>query len=49
VVADNLAPAVVESDQKAARTGKIGHGKIFITSLEVVIRSRTGETGDQAI
>ena len=49
VVADDLAPAVVETIQNAARTGKIGDGKIFITSLEDVIRIRTGETGAQAI
>jgi len=34
---------------KAARTGKIGDGKIFVTSVEQVIRIRTGETGDSAI
>ncbi len=49
VVADDLAPAVVETIQNAARTGKIGDGKIFITTLEDVIRIRTGETGAQAI
>ena len=40
---------VVEAIQKAAQTGKIGDGKIFIASLEEVIRIRTGETGAQAI
>ena len=40
---------VVEAIQKAAQTGKIGDGKIFIASLEEVIRIRTGETGSQAI
>src|SRR5690606_4210789 len=49
VVSDDLAPAVVETIQNAARTGKIGDGKIFITTLEDVIRIRTGETGAQAI
>ena len=49
VVADDLAPAVVETIQNAARTGKIGDGKIFITNLDDVIRIRTGETGAQAI
>ena len=48
VVADDLAPAVVETIQNAARTGKIGDGKIFITNLDDVIRIRTGETGAQA-
>ncbi|WP_313004988.1 P-II family nitrogen regulator, partial [Brevundimonas sp.] len=49
VVADDLAPAVVDAIQTAARTGKIGDGKIFVSSLEDVIRIRTGETGAQAI
>ena len=49
VVSDDLAPAVVEAIQTAARTGKIGDGKIFVTSLEDVVRIRTGETGAQAI
>ena len=49
VVSDDLASAVVETIQNAARTGKIGDGKIFVTSLEDVIRIRTGETGAQAI
>ena len=39
----------VDSIIKAANTGKIGDGKIFITPLEQVIRIRTGETGEQAI
>ncbi|MET4684597.1 P-II family nitrogen regulator [Brevundimonas sp. NPDC003935] len=49
VVADDLAPAVIDAIQTAARTGKIGDGKIFVSSLEDVIRIRTGETGAQAI
>ena len=49
VVADDLAPAVVDAIQTAARTGKIGDGKIFVSSLEDVIRIRTGETGARAI
>ena len=49
VVADDLVPAVVEAIQNAARTGKIGDGKIFVSSIEDVIRIRTGETGSQAI
>ena len=40
---------VVETLCKAANTGKIGDGKIFITALEDVIRIRTGETGPDAI
>ncbi|MBB4797493.1 MULTISPECIES: P-II family nitrogen regulator [Brevundimonas] len=49
VVADDLAPAVIDAIQTAARTGKIGDGKIFVSTLEDVIRIRTGETGAQAI
>ena len=49
VVADDLAPAVVETIQNAARTGKIGDGKIFITNLDDVIRIRTGETDVNAL
>jgi len=49
VVSDDLVPAVVEAIQTSARTGKIGDGKIFVTSLEDVVRIRTGETGPQAI
>ena len=39
----------VEAITKAARTGKIGDGKIFVTEVEQVIRIRTGETGEAAI
>ena len=49
VVADDLAPAVVEAIQTAARTGKIGDGKIFVSDVLDVIRIRTGETGAQAV
>jgi len=48
-VSDDLMDRAVESIIKAANTGKIGDGKIFITSLDQVIRIRTGETGEQAI
>lgn len=48
VTADK-AEMVVEAIQKSAQTGKIGDGKIFIASLEEVIRIRTGERGAQAI
>ena len=40
---------VIEAIETAARTGKIGDGKIFVTSLEQVIRIRTGETGQDAL
>ncbi|CAG0992325.1 Nitrogen regulatory protein P-II [Methylophilaceae bacterium] len=49
VIADHLADASVEAIIKAARTGKIGDGKIFVTSIEQVIRIRTGETGEDAV
>ena len=49
VVADDLAGPVVEAIQAAARTGKIGDGKIFVSDIVDVIRIRTGETGAQAI
>jgi nitrogen regulatory protein P-II 2 len=48
-VTDELAEQVVEAITQAATTGKIGDGKIFVSSLEEVIRIRTGETGAQAI
>ena len=48
-VADELVDQVVDSICKAANTGKIGDGKIFVSSLEQTIRIRTGETGDDAI
>jgi len=40
---------VVEAITKAARTGKIGDGKIFVTAVEHVVRIRTGETNEAAI
>jgi nitrogen regulatory protein P-II 1 len=49
VVTDALAEAVVDARVKAARTGKIGDGKIFVTSVEQVIRIRTGETDEAAV
>jgi nitrogen regulatory protein P-II 2 len=48
-VSDELAERVVEAVIEAAKTGKVGDGKIFITNLDQVYRIRTGETGDQAI
>ena len=48
-VAADIVEAVVEAIQKAAMTGKMGDGKIFVSALEEVIRIRTGETGRQAI
>ena len=49
VVAKDKLDAVIEAIVKAARTGKIGDGKIFVTSVEQVVRIRTGETGEAAI
>ena len=49
VVADDALEAAIEAIIKAARTGKIGDGKIFVTSVEQVVRIRTGETGEAAI
>jgi nitrogen regulatory protein P-II 1 len=49
VVADNLVEQAIEAIVKAARTGKIGDGKIFVTSVEQVVRIRTGETNEAAI
>jgi nitrogen regulatory protein P-II 1 len=49
VIADHLVDAAVEAIVKAARTGKIGDGKIFVTSVEQVVRIRTGETGEEAV
>ena len=48
-VEDDKAETVTEAIVGAARTGKIGDGKIFVTDLVQVYRIRTGETGDQAI
>ena len=45
----DMVDSVVEAITKAAATGKIGDGKIFISSLDEVIRIRTGETGAEAI
>jgi len=49
VVADNIAEQAIEAIIKAARTGKIGDGKIFVTTVEQVVRIRTGETNESAI
>ena len=49
IVEDNLAPRVVEAIAEAARTGRIGDGKIFVTSVEEALRIRTGERGSDAI
>ncbi len=48
-VGDALQEQVIESISKAANTGKIGDGKIFVYNLEQAIRIRTGESGDDAL
>lgn len=49
VVSEELAGQVVETIQKAAHTGKIGDGKIFISTVEETVRIRTGEKGKDAL
>lgn len=49
VVTDDILDQVVESILETAQTGKIGDGKIFVESIERVIRIRTGEEGDEAV
>ncbi|HYQ39705.1 MAG TPA: P-II family nitrogen regulator [Pseudomonas sp.] len=48
-IADDQLDAVIDAITKAANTGKIGDGKIFVVNLEQAIRIRTGETGTDAI
>ena len=49
VLPDEMVDAAVEAIVQAARTEKIGDGKIFVTAIEQAIRIRTGETGDDAL
>jgi len=49
VVGDNQVSQVIEAIEKAAKTGRIGDGKIFVTPIEDAIRIRTGERGEDAI
>lgn len=49
VVEDSMAPEIAEKIRVSANTGKIGDGKIFISSVEEAVRVRTGETGVNAI
>jgi len=48
-VDDALVDKTIEAIRNAANTGKIGDGKIFVTTLEQIIRIRTGETGEEAV
>ena len=49
MVKDGDVERCIEAIVKAAKTGKIGDGKIFVTSLEQVVRIRTGETDEAAV
>jgi nitrogen regulatory protein P-II 1 len=49
ILADAMVERAIEAIVKAARTGKIGDGKIFVTAVEQVIRIRTGESGEAAV
>ena len=49
VVSDSALDGAIDAIVKAARTGRIGDGKIFVTAVEQVIRIRTGETNEEAI
>ena len=49
VLTDSIAVAAVDAIVKAAKTGKIGDGKVFVSSIENAIRIRTEETGEQAV
>jgi nitrogen regulatory protein P-II 1 len=49
VVSDESVEGAIDAIVKAARTGRIGDGKIFVTAVEQVIRIRTGETGREAV
>ncbi len=48
-VDDGIVERAIEAIEKSAKTGKIGDGKIFVSSIEQVIRIRTGETGQSAL
>jgi nitrogen regulatory protein PII len=48
-VPDDLVPKAVDAIAKAARTGKIGDGKIFVLPVELAVRIRTSESGDEAL
>ncbi|WP_066566175.1 P-II family nitrogen regulator [Snodgrassella sp. CFCC 13594] len=49
VLADDLVERAVEAIIQAAKTGKVGDGKVFVSPVEQVVRIRTGETGDAAV
>ncbi len=49
VLSDDMVAPAVDAIVKASKTGKIGDGKVFVSSIENVVRIRTGETGEQAV
>jgi nitrogen regulatory protein P-II 1 len=49
IVSDDVVSKVVETIEHAAKTGRIGDGKIFVTPVEEVVRIRTGERGEDAL
>jgi len=49
VTSDELAEQVVDAIERAAHTGEIGDGKIFVSEVEIAVRIRTGERGDTAV
>jgi nitrogen regulatory protein P-II 1 len=49
VVKDGMVDQVVETILRAARTGQVGDGKIFVSTVDEVIRVRTGESGEEAV
>jgi nitrogen regulatory protein P-II 1 len=49
IVKDELAQRVIETIQNAAKTGRIGDGKVFVTTIDEVLRIRTGERGEEAL
>jgi nitrogen regulatory protein P-II 1 len=49
IVSDEIVAKVVETIEQAAKTGRIGDGKIFVTPVEEVVRIRTGERGEDAL
>ena len=49
IVSDEIVARVVDTIEQAAKTGRIGDGKIFVTNVEEVIRIRTGERGEDAL
>ncbi len=49
IVSDDVVSKVVDTIEQAAKTGRIGDGKIFVTTVEEVVRIRTGERGEDAV